>query len=79
MVLITPDGKEIEIEGRVDGFIAEKESGREGFGYDPLFYIPQYKKTIAELPLRIKNSLYHRGLASKKVLEILIEFLNDNM
>jgi XTP/dITP diphosphohydrolase len=79
MVLITPDGKEIEIEGRVDGFIAEKESGREGFGYDPLFYIPQYKKTIAELPLRIKNSLSHRGLASKKVLEILIEFLNDNM
>lgn len=75
MVLISPDGKEFEIEGRMDGSIIEQEKGSEGFGYDPVFYLPEYKATAAEIPLSEKNKISHRGRACKKVLEILVEFL----
>lgn len=77
MILIDPAGKEYEIEGRVNGFISEKGSeGTEGFGYDPVFYLSEYKCTIAEIPLSEKNKIGHRGLAAKKALEILVEFLD---
>ncbi|PIR17805.1 MAG: non-canonical purine NTP pyrophosphatase, RdgB/HAM1 family [Deltaproteobacteria bacterium CG11_big_fil_rev_8_21_14_0_20_49_13] len=77
MILIDPAGKEYEIEGRVNGFIVEKGSeGTEGFGYDPVFYLSEYKRTIAEMPLSEKNKISHRGLAAKKALEILVEFLD---
>lgn len=80
MVLIDASGKEHEIEGRVNGYIAEEVSkGTEGFGYDPVFYVPEYKCTIAELPLTEKNKLSHRGLAAKRALEILIEFLDKRV
>jgi XTP/dITP diphosphohydrolase len=77
MVLIDPFGREYEIEGRVDGYITEGESaGKEGFGYDPVFYVPEYKCTIAEIPLSGKNKISHRGRAAKQALEILVEFSN---
>jgi len=77
MVLIDPSGKEYEIEGKVDGLIAEKESaGEGGFGYDPVFYIPERGRTVAEISLAEKNRISHRGRAAKKTLEILVEFLD---
>ncbi len=77
MVLIDPSGKEHEIEGRVNGYIAEEESsGTEGFGYDPVFYLPEYKATIAELPFEEKNKLSHRGLAAQKALQILLKSIS---
>lgn len=77
MILIDPSGKEREIEGKVNGYISEKESsGKEGFGYDPVFYVPEYSCTIAEMPLNEKNKISHRGLAAKKVYNILVEILN---
>lgn len=72
MILIDPEGKEHEIEGRVDGLIAVKESGAEGFGYDPIFYLPDHKCTIAELPPSEKNKISHRGLAAKRALELIL-------
>ncbi len=68
------DGKEYQFEGIVNGQITEFESGREGFGYDPIFMPDGYTKTFAELPLSEKNKISHRGNAVKK----LVEFLNSN-
>lgn len=53
-------------EGRVEGLIAEEPAGKEGFGYDPIFYLPEYKKTFAQLPESIKNEISHRAIALKK-------------
>ena len=50
-------------EGSVDGVISEEPVGESGFGYDPVFYVPKYEKTFAELPLERKNEISHRGLA----------------
>jgi len=50
-------------EGKIKGYIATSLSGQTGFGYDPLFFIPQYQKTFAELGEEIKNKISHRALA----------------
>jgi XTP/dITP diphosphohydrolase len=74
MILIDPNGKEYEIEGRVNGLITDKEGGSEGFGYDPVFYLPDRGCTIAELSLSEKNSISHRGLAAKEALKLILEY-----
>jgi XTP/dITP diphosphohydrolase len=58
-------------DGTVEGEILTKPRGSGGFGYDPLFYIPELKKTMAEVDLETKNSLSHRGKAFFKLLEEL--------
>ncbi|MBI5202006.1 MAG: RdgB/HAM1 family non-canonical purine NTP pyrophosphatase [Elusimicrobia bacterium] len=60
MALASPQGQVILEEGRVEGVIAEAPRGAEGFGYDPLFFLPEEGKTYAELPADKKNSLSHR-------------------
>jgi len=55
------------LEGVCHGFILEETRGNNGFGYDPLFYVPQYKQTFAEMPLDVKNKISHRGIALQKV------------
>lgn len=57
------DPSPIVADGRCYGKITLKPQGTNGFGYDPVFYIDQYKKTTAELPPEIKNQISHRGLA----------------
>ena len=52
-------------EGKIKGYIAESLSGTTGFGYDPLFYVPKYEKTFAELGEEIKNQISHRAMALK--------------
>ena len=59
------------IEGVVEGMIIEEKRGSEGFGYDPVFYIPTTGKTFAEMSLDYKNQISHRGLALKKARKIL--------
>lgn len=53
-----------------EGFIVEQPSGKNGFGYDPLFWVPSHDCTSAELSAEIKNSLSHRGQALRKFVEI---------
>lgn len=72
IVLITSTGEEIKAEGKVNGYIAEVLSGSDGFGYDPLFFVPEFGKTFAEMSAEEKNSISHRG----KALEILKKELN---
>lgn len=65
-------GEKIEqVEGRVEGSIAVKESGNCGFGYDPLFIPTGFDKTFAELPATIKNQISHRARAMQALCELL--------
>ena len=59
-------------EGTCQGFIALEPKGDNGFGYDPVFYLPDYNKTIAELPPKIKNRISHRGRAAAKARHLLV-------
>ena len=58
-------------EGTCEGFIALEPKGDNGFGYDPVFYLLDYNKTIAELPPEIKNRISHRGRAAAKARLLL--------
>jgi len=69
-VLVFPEGRELKTEGKLDGYITSKPSGTQGFGYDPVFFLPQYKKTTAELGEE-KNKISHRYHAFKKMGELI--------
>lgn len=71
LMLVTPEGEEFLTEGTVEGQILRQRRGQDGFGYDPLFYVPEYARTMAELTLTEKNSLSHRAQAFRKVIPIL--------
>jgi XTP/dITP diphosphohydrolase len=58
-------------DGECQGLIAFEPKGESGFGYDPVFYLPEFGKTMAELPLEIKNQVSHRGKAARKACIIL--------
>ena len=68
--------QELWTEGHIDGRITEFPRGNAGFGYDPVFYIPQLEKTFAELSTEEKNKISHRGLALQKLRKILVNVLN---
>jgi XTP/dITP diphosphohydrolase len=68
MALVAPDGACREFSGRLSGRILEGPRGSGGFGYDPLFLVPEYGKTLAELSLDIKNRISHRGVALRQVI-----------
>jgi XTP/dITP diphosphohydrolase len=71
IALVYPDGRKIICEGKVDGIIDTEPRGENGFGYDPVFYLPQYQCTMAQLPAEEKNKISHRGKALKKLKEEL--------
>jgi len=60
---VLPDGSVVHTEGTVEGLIAHKAAGSNGFGYDPIFFLPEYGMTSAEIPLEKKNEISHRGKA----------------
>ncbi len=65
--LAKPSGRVVTVEGRIDGFISTETRGEHGFGYDPIFFVPSYRKTFAELGPRIKNRISHRAKAFSQV------------
>lgn len=69
IVLIVDKNTVIRAQGEVYGYITEEARGRDGFGYDPLFYVPQYNKTFAEITSDEKNTISHRGRALEKLSE----------
>ena len=71
MVLRHPDGKEFITEGFVPGRIITMPKGQGGFGYDPIFFLPEKNKTLAELSLEEKNNISHRHRALMKMVPIL--------
>ena len=75
MALVSPDGKEAMTEGSCKGKIGMRERGRRGFGYDPLFILPKYGKTMAQLPLKEKNRISHRGKALRRLRKTIRIFM----
>lgn len=73
MALCVPDEEPILIEEYFNGEINDKIEGENGFGYDPIFYVPELKKTSASLTLEEKNQYSHRAKALKKLYSILKE------
>lgn len=69
--LVLPDGREFVTEGVMEGEIAHEIKGENGFGYDPIFYLPEYGMTSAEISREEKNKISHRGKALKKMRELI--------
>lgn len=71
VAVVLPNGQSFTVRGTCEGYIGNKPSGANGFGYDPLFYVPEYQMTIAEMDIETKNSISHRGKALRKMVEEL--------
>jgi XTP/dITP diphosphohydrolase len=67
LALVFPEGRIFIEHGFCEGIIATKPRGKHGFGYDPIFYLPGYDKTMAELPDQEKNKISHRAMAAQKI------------
>ena len=76
MALVLPDGREFVTEGAMEGIIAREPKGINGFGYDPILFIPEYNRTSAELSSDEKNNISHRGEALRKMIEVIKKELN---
>lgn len=63
VAVVFPDGRYFTVKGTCEGYINHKPAGINGFGYDPLFYIPEYGETIAQMDSETKNNISHRGKA----------------
>ena len=72
---VLPDGKKLSTIGKMEGIIGYEIAGENGFGYDPIFYLPEYKKTSAEISPEEKNAISHRGKALREMAKLLKEEL----
>lgn len=70
---VLPDGKVYTTRGTIEGIIGYEERGENGFGYDPIFYLPEHGCTTAELFMEVKNSMSHRGNALRSLKEIFVK------
>ncbi len=71
IAVVRPDGSEFTVRGEVCGILHEKPMGDGGFGYDPIFYVPEFGMTTAQMTKEQKNSISHRGKASRAMADIL--------
>ena len=70
-------GEEQVVRGVIEGRIGHEIAGRNGFGYDPIFYVPEYGMSTAEMSEEMKNTLSHRGRALRKMKELLDKEENE--
>lgn len=75
IALAFPDGRTYTVEGVLEGVIAFAPQGTGGFGYDPVFYLPEKGKTVAQLSIEEKNAISHRGRAARQAVQLLKELL----
>lgn len=71
IAIATPDGEVELCSGECRGVITLEPRGKEGFGYDPIFYLAELDKTMAELTLEGKNRISHRGQAARQAIQLL--------
>lgn len=71
LALVTPVGEIKTVEGKIEGKISRRILGKYGFGYDPVFIVPHYGKTFAQLGPRIKNRISHRAQALIKIKKVI--------
>jgi XTP/dITP diphosphohydrolase len=77
LCLACPDQILIETLGTLEGLIAEEKIGENGFGYDPIFFVPNLQKTVAQLTREDKNAISHRGNAIRKLKPLLAQLLKN--
>ena len=70
--MVKPDGSEFTVRGTVDGILVETPQGNNGFGYDPIFYVPEYEMTTAQMDPELKNKISHRGKALNQMVAKLV-------
>ena len=68
-----PDGEVIVTRGTIEGVIAKEPAGTNGFGYDPIVYVPEYGMTTGQMEPEAKNKISHRGKALEEMKKILLE------
>lgn len=74
---VLPDGETVTTRATIEGRIGYEEMGTNGFGYDPIFYVPEYQCSTAELTMEQKNAISHRGKALKAMKETIQKMLMD--
>lgn len=74
-----PDGRVKTVRGTMEGRIGYEEKGENGFGYDPIFYLPEYGCTSAELSMEEKNKISHRGKALRGIRESVKEAFSEEL
>ena len=77
MAVAFPNGDILTTRGTIEGLITYEEKGFNGFGYDPIVYVPEYKMTTGEMEPSLKNSISHRGKALRAMIELLKEKSNE--
>ena len=77
IAIAAPDEKVELCYGECPGLITFGPRGEHGFGYDPVFYLPDLNKTMAELPMEVKNKVSHRGQAARKARKVLERLRHD--
>ena len=75
VAIARPDGKVATRSGELKGVITDRPRGEHGFGYDPIFFLPDFDATLAELHPHVKNNISHRAEAAAKAKQLLIEML----
>jgi XTP/dITP diphosphohydrolase len=75
LCLASPEKVLIQTQGSLHGMIIDKEIGENGFGYDPVFFVPSLNKTVAQMTADEKNAISHRGNAIRKLKPLLLEIL----
>ncbi len=70
-----PNNEIITAQGTIEGVIAYEAKGKNGFGYDPIFYVPKYEMTTAQMPSSLKNEISHRGNALRLMKEKIFKIL----
>lgn len=77
LALLHPDGRIAIVEGEVEGQILKEPRGKGGFGYDPVFFVPESGRTFAEMDLEEKRTLSHRGRAMAEARKVLQEWITE--
>jgi XTP/dITP diphosphohydrolase len=75
IAIVSPDGQSFTVEGTIEGLIAQAPVGENGFGYDPIFWVPAYQKTMAQLPPETKNQISHRAQAAQAAVPVLQQII----
>ena len=78
ITMVTPEGQTIQARGEIHGELLRAPVGENGFGYDPVFYMEQFGRTLAQVSAEEKNSVSHRGKALRAMKEKLTEYFKEN-
>jgi XTP/dITP diphosphohydrolase len=78
MALVSNHNRAYFTEGKIEGLITEQPLGQNGFGYDPVFWLPQFEKTMAQLSPEEKNGISHRTIALRKITPLIANLSGHN-